>query len=190
MSGQEVSKAGKLVARRHQVSHITPEILRFLSNLNVLPDNESILRCFGRLGRSSLDDEAKYPFLVLQNSWLSRKIIDDCHWRNHPSTSHTMSTTAFLGMPRRLVPRGGTPQTITSDNSPIFTLADTVLSECVERLKTDDNLLKKISTREIEWKYITPYAPWRCGVYERLIKSVKLALFKTIGKTSLFQGCA
>lgn len=37
-----------------------------------------------------------------------------------------------------------------------------------------------LSTQGIEWKFITPYAPWKGGFYERLIQSVKNAMYKAI----------
>ncbi|KHJ94068.1 hypothetical protein OESDEN_06009 [Oesophagostomum dentatum] len=36
------------------------------------------------------------------------------------------------------------------------------------------------ANRGIEWKHITPYAPWQGGLYERLIKSIKQALHKAL----------
>nr|CDJ88867.1 putative integrase core domain protein [Haemonchus contortus] len=40
------------------------------------------------------------------------------------------------------------------------------------------NVLKAISDKETQWNYITPYAAWQGGFYERLIRSVKQALYK------------
>ncbi|EPB69630.1 Pao retrotransposon peptidase [Ancylostoma ceylanicum] len=93
------------------------------------------------------------------------------------------STVAFLQMLRRFFARRGTPISITSDNSPTFALGQTILSECRQHALDDPAIAREVSTREIEWKYITPFAPWQGGVYERLIRSVKLALHKTLGRS-------
>ncbi|KIH47936.1 hypothetical protein ANCDUO_21999, partial [Ancylostoma duodenale] len=42
-----------------------------------------------------------------------------------------------------------------------------------------------LARAEIEWKFITPYAPWQGGFYERLIQSVKRSMYKAIGKKVL-----
>ncbi|KIH63822.1 hypothetical protein ANCDUO_05875 [Ancylostoma duodenale] len=86
-------------------------------------------------------------------------------------------------MLRRFFARRGIPITITSDNSPTFTLGESILSEYSHHSLNDSAIAKEASTREIEWKYITPFAPWQGGEYERLIRSVKLALHKTLGKS-------
>lgn len=66
--------------------------------------------------------------------------------------------------------RRGAPLSITSDNSPTFALGDSILSECFQNVKDDPMVSKKISSRQIHWIYITPYAPWQGGAYERLIE--------------------
>lgn len=42
-----------------------------------------------------------------------------------------------------------------------------------------------LATNRIKWKFIVPAAPWWGGWWERLIRSVKSALRKVLGKTSL-----
>ncbi|KRY32962.1 hypothetical protein T01_14861 [Trichinella spiralis] len=42
-----------------------------------------------------------------------------------------------------------------------------------------------LTLKRIEWKYITPRAPWCGGYWERLVRSVKTALRKVLGRTSL-----
>ncbi|VDM66061.1 unnamed protein product [Strongylus vulgaris] len=54
-------------------------------------------------------------------------------------------------------------------------------------LEQDVTLTKEISTREIQWKHITHLAPWQGGFYERLIKTVKHSLYKTLKKTILIE---
>ncbi|KIH44113.1 integrase core domain protein, partial [Ancylostoma duodenale] len=259
LSGTEIAIASKVLVKQHQLSCLNPQIMKSLHHLNLREDEDGILRCYRRMGNSALKSSAKCPMFVLQKSWLSQLIIEDCHSKGHPSTSHTManirqyywipklrsqypeqsglpsrrvqrsrpfahvgldyfgpltisltsdttgkcygciiicmvtrlihldvatdlSTTAFLHVLRRFFARRGVPVSITNDNSPTFTLGETVLEDCRRNIRSDPTISRMISDREIEWKYITPYAPWQGGVYERLIRSVKLILYKTLGK--------
>ncbi|XGW10386.1 hypothetical protein V3C99_012128 [Haemonchus contortus] len=240
------------------------------------------MRCFGRLGKSEMEEEAKYPILILQKTLLAELIIQEAHLSGHPGVNHTMSitrqkfwipqlrsqvarqvrkcivcqklnnlpckypdqpslpaervvqsrpfqhvgldyfgpltiivptkekekcygviitcmvtrlihldivsnqsTSAFLQMLRRFFARRGVPSSITSDNSPTFLLGETILKECLTAAQNDPAVAREISDKEIDWRHITPYAPWQGGFYERLIKSVKYSLYKTLGKTTL-----
>ncbi|VDL74292.1 unnamed protein product, partial [Nippostrongylus brasiliensis] len=276
--GLEIKRATKMVAKQHQLAWIAPTTQAALKHLNLYVDHQGILRCRGRLGKSAMSKEAKFPMLVLQKTWLSRLIIEDCHAKQHPGISHTMckvreqfwipklraevtsilrkcvqcqrfnnlpfsypdqgalpsrrvtksrpfehvgldyfgpltisngtstdkcfgiivtclatrlihldivqdaSTLAFLQALRRFFARRGVPQTITSDNAPTFVLGDEVLANCFAEASKDPAIAKEVSSRAIQWQYITPYAPWQGGVYERLIRSVKLAMYKSLGK--------
>lgn len=93
-----------------------------------------------------------------------------------------LSTTSFLRMLRRFFSRRGIPISVTSDNAPTFALADNILRDCAVAAQNDPEVERMTSNRGIEWHYITPYAPWQGGFYERLIKSVKHSLYKTLGK--------
>ncbi|EPB66646.1 hypothetical protein ANCCEY_14263 [Ancylostoma ceylanicum] len=44
---------------------------------------------------------------------------------------------------------------------------------------------RAMSNECIEWHHITPYSPWKGGFYERLIKTVKGSMFKSIGRRIL-----
>ncbi|KAL6726761.1 hypothetical protein Aduo_008698 [Ancylostoma duodenale] len=91
----------------------------------------------------------------------------------HLDIASDLSTVAFLRLLRRFFGRRGIPRTITSDNAPTFTMGETILKDCVRALEQNPSLSRELSNREIEWRHITPYAPWQGGVYERLIQSVK-----------------
>ncbi|VDM85359.1 unnamed protein product, partial [Strongylus vulgaris] len=62
-----------------------------MPRLNIRLDKEGLLRCKGRLGRSCLNDAAKHPLIILQNSWLSEAIIRDIHENGHPGIGHTIA---------------------------------------------------------------------------------------------------
>ncbi|EPB71855.1 hypothetical protein ANCCEY_09046 [Ancylostoma ceylanicum] len=103
----------------------------------------------------------------------------------HLDVVSDQSTHAFLMMLRRFFARRGVPKSITSGNAPTFTLAESILSDLRQSAQRDASIARELSNREVAWKRITPYAPWQGGFYERLIKSVKHSLHKTLGKAIL-----
>ncbi|VDP43901.1 unnamed protein product [Heligmosomoides polygyrus] len=74
---------------------------------------------------------------------------------------------------------------LTSDNAPSFKLGKAILYESMKSARSDPAVAKLLSAREIDWRHITPYAPWQGGFYESLIKSVKQSLYKTLAKAML-----
>lgn len=96
-----------------------------------------------------------------------------------------MSTVQLLDALRRFLARRGVPETITSDNAPYFSLGDRILREAASPLAQTSTLSATMATKGITWQMITPYAPWQGAFYERLIKTIKHSLYKTIGKIVL-----
>ncbi|VDL70784.1 unnamed protein product [Nippostrongylus brasiliensis] len=88
--GREVELARKAIVKQHQRAWISPSITKSLKHLKLYEDEQGILRCRGRLGRSDLDEHTKFPMLILQKTWLSAMIIKNCHSDLHTSISHTM----------------------------------------------------------------------------------------------------
>ncbi|XGW10144.1 hypothetical protein V3C99_011987 [Haemonchus contortus] len=95
----------------------------------------------------------------------------------------SMSTEDFINAFRRFVARRGIPDTITCDNAPTFLLAEKILAEGKREMVLNPEAKATLMEHEIQWKHITPYAPWQGGFYERLIKSVKHALYKALRST-------
>ncbi|TKR87858.1 hypothetical protein L596_012193 [Steinernema carpocapsae] len=60
-----------------------------------------------------------------------------------------------------------------------------MLQEVIDQNSEDRNVMHFMANRELRWKKITPYSPWQGGFYERLIRSVKEELYKTIGNKTL-----
>lgn len=73
---------------------------------------------------------------------------------------------------RRFIARRGLPSTLYSDNAKNF-------------VATESQLWKHFGPLRPEWKFIAPRGPWWGGFYERLVKSVKTALKKSLGSRSL-----
>ncbi|EPB66129.1 integrase core domain protein [Ancylostoma ceylanicum] len=99
----------------------------------------------------------------------------------HLEVVTSMGTTAFLNALRRFFSRRGIPSSITCDNAPTFLLSAEILAHVIDNAES----LPLIANNKIEWRHITAYAPWQGGFYERLIKSIKHSLYKTLGKIHL-----
>ena len=92
-----------------------------------------------------------------------------------------MSANQFLMALRRFFARYGIPQKIISDNAQQFKAAQDVL----DVLYSDVQIHEFLSSKGIQWKFITPLAPWMGGFYERLVQCVKIPLRRCLGKKRL-----
>ena len=94
------------------------------------------------------------------------------------------STMDFLQVLRRFFAIRGYPKCMRSDNGTQLVGAVAELRQRVKGL--DAKKLREFSAeRGMEWKFITPGAPHQNGGAEALVKSVKIALKKAIGETTL-----
>ncbi|XP_064482925.1 uncharacterized protein LOC135395760 [Ornithodoros turicata] len=98
----------------------------------------------------------------------------------HLEVVQDMATPTFLLAFRRFVARRGIPSKVYSDNAKTFRKSNKALKKLC-KIVTGEGVKEKITDWAIDWRYNVPYAPWWCGFYERLIRSVKVALKKTIG---------
>ena len=90
-----------------------------------------------------------------------------------------LSTDAFLRSLSRMGARRGTPSVLISDNAQTFKAAAKFLKG------HQDQIQERLTTHEIEWKFILERAPWWGGFYERLIRSAKRCLKKILGNALL-----
>ena len=96
-----------------------------------------------------------------------------------------LTTMAFLMFLRRFFSRHGIPNSIISENAPTFLLAETVLNERLKNVQNDPEVKRAIANHEIIWQHITPFASWHGDFYERVIKSVKHLLYRSLGSAKL-----
>ena len=87
----------------------------------------------------------------------------------HIELVDSLSLEDFLLAFKRFSARRGQPSFIYSDNAKTFRAAHNLLQREAEHTG-------------IVWKFSVPLAPWWGGWWERLIRSVKSALRKTLGK--------
>lgn len=85
----------------------------------------------------------------------------------HLELTNSISQTDCLLAVRRFAARRGLPNVIYSDNAKTF-------------VSVSNQLQQYFGPHTPQWKFIVPYAPWWGGWWERLIRSVKLALRKTL----------
>ena len=86
----------------------------------------------------------------------------------HLELTDSLSLPDFLLAFRRFSARRGLPTVVYSDNAKTFQAAESTL-------------LKYFGHLSPEWKFIAPRSPWWGGWWERLIRSIKSALKKTLG---------
>ncbi|XP_068245307.1 uncharacterized protein [Palaemon carinicauda] len=94
----------------------------------------------------------------------------------HLELVRTLSTVDFLLALRRFCALYPTPRVIISDNGSNFQGCNQFL----QQIKDEPEVLAHLNHMSIQWKFITPRAPWFGGFYERLIGVVKGSLSKAL----------
>jgi hypothetical protein len=93
----------------------------------------------------------------------------------------SLSVEAFFMAFRRFAARRGLPSTITSDNAKTFKSA----SKEIQRFTRSSVLRDDMINHRISWQFIGPKARWWGGYWERMVKMVKQAFKKTLGRSTL-----
>ena len=101
--------------------------------------------------------------------------------RTSRNVPRRVSTAATINALRRFFTRRGTPVLLVSDNASNLVAADNDLQLIFKSSPLHDFLANK----EIKWKFIPPPAPHFGGIWERLIRSCKDALYSVIGSQTL-----
>lgn len=92
-----------------------------------------------------------------------------------------MSTQTYIWALQRMIARRGLPKLMLSDNAKQFEKSEREITRLWRNLDWEKITKFGISMQDpIEFKFITPLAPWQGAAYERLIRSVKLALKSTL----------
>ena len=96
-------------------------------------------------------------------------------------TVTSLTATSFLMCLRRLAATHGTPRILLSDNHRTFLATERFLHE----LQQDPEIQDFVASRQIKWRRQTPRAPWSGGHFERLVRTIKVALATAISKKLL-----
>ncbi|XP_062702144.1 uncharacterized protein LOC115263739 [Aedes albopictus] len=89
----------------------------------------------------------------------------------HLEVVHSVSTESCIMAVRRLIARRGPPVEIYSDNATCFQGASNELQK-----EINETLALTFTSTNTAWKFIPPAAPHMGGVWERLVRSVKVAI--------------
>lgn len=89
----------------------------------------------------------------------------------HLEVAGTLTTDSAIMALRRFIARRGTPTEIWSDNGTNLQGADRELRQSIDSATNTE-----ASSRCISWRFIPPSAPFMGGAWERLVRSVKVAL--------------
>lgn len=96
----------------------------------------------------------------------------------------SLKTETFLLALRRFTSRRGLCSLIITDNAKTFKRAELELKN-LWNVINHPSVKEFYASHQIQWQYIAEKAAWWGGFYERLIRSVKLALRKTLKRSTL-----
>ena len=94
----------------------------------------------------------------------------------HLELVSSLDTDSAILAIRRFAARRGYPRRIVSDNGTNFKGAQRELKEALDTFE-QDNIRDFCSMAGVEWQFNPPAAPHMGGVWERLVRSVKTALY-------------
>ena len=99
----------------------------------------------------------------------------------HLELTRDLTVDSFLQAFRRFVSRQGLPTKMISDNAKTFTAS----SKEVRSIMRATEVRRYLVDKKVTWEFIIEKAPWWGGFWERLVRSIKNCLRKTIGCSSL-----
>lgn len=112
----------------------------------------------------AVDQPAKKLYILLFTCGVTRAV--------HLELTDSLSVPDCVLAIRRFSARRGLPSVLYSDNAKTF-------------ISVANKLQQYFSTLSPEWKFIAPRSPWWGGWWERLVRSVKSALKKSLGTRCL-----
>jgi hypothetical protein len=102
----------------------------------------------------------------------------------HLEMSWSLETDGFLKALTRMVARQGWPRDMLSDNRTNFVGGNNELRELVQQLD-QDKIQRMTANNGIRWHWNPPLAPHFGGVFERMIKAAKRAIYAILGNADV-----
>jgi hypothetical protein len=102
----------------------------------------------------------------------------------HLEATKGLDCNSFLMAFKRFVSRRGFPEVIFSDNAKTFKKAAKDLTY-IWNILNDENSLSYFAYHKVTWKFIVERAPWWGGFWERLVRTVKAPLKRTLRNAKL-----
>lgn len=101
----------------------------------------------------------------------------------HLEMTPSLSTSSMIMALRRMAARRGSPRVMYSDNGTNFVGADRELKMEAQKMKREE-LIEAAEREGIIWKFIAPGAPHMGGAWERMVRTVKVALTAVLNERS------
>ncbi|KAH7664899.1 integrase core domain protein, partial [Aphelenchoides avenae] len=86
---------------------------------------------------------------------------------------------------KRFIGRRGRPDVCYSDNAATYKLAGRTIEWAWKELAWDDGFSCYLAKECIQWRFTTELAPWENGAVECMVKPVKKAYYKLVGRRIL-----
>jgi transposase InsO family protein len=102
----------------------------------------------------------------------------------HIEVCHSLDADTCVMAIKRFVARRGQPQTLISDNGTNFVGAHKEFKQCLDNWNKGC-IEQSLAQTGIKWKFNPPGAPHFGGVWERLVRSCKKAMFNILGRRRL-----
>uniref|UniRef100_A0A7I4Y532 Integrase catalytic domain-containing protein n=1 Tax=Haemonchus contortus TaxID=6289 RepID=A0A7I4Y532_HAECO len=91
LTGLELREAKKCIIKDHQKAMVDEHRINSQKDLNIKPDHDGILRCYGRLEHAAILPSANTPIFIVPKTALARLIIWEAHLQYHQGVAHTMA---------------------------------------------------------------------------------------------------
>lgn len=137
------------------------------------PFTNTGIDCFGPLYVKRGRSEVK-RYGLIETCLASRSI--------HLEVLDNMDTDAFINGLRRFIGRRSAPRTISCDNGSNFVGGSREIRKSIEEWN-QAHIEKFLQQHHTDWNFQPPAAPHMGGVWERLVKSAKIALKVTLAKS-------
>ena len=99
----------------------------------------------------------------------------------HLEVAEDLSSETFLQLFRTFAARRSCPRIIISDNATNFVGAAPFITD----IMNDPKVQQALASRQCQWRFVTPRAPWQNGFTERMIGIVKNCLRKTLHRAKV-----
>ena len=123
--------------------------------------------------KASVLSEGRKVWLCLYTCCVTRAV--------HLDLVPNLNAFTFLRSFKRFTARRGIPSRIVSDNGKTFKSA----SKLIQGVFDEPEVKKHFTALRVEWAFNLEKAPWWGGIFERMIKSAKRCLKKSVGRASL-----
>ena len=160
-----------VICRRHAARRTKQQMaplpeFRIPNDIVTYPFSTTALDCAG-------------PFVLKKGNKVWIVVFSCAEYRAiHVEMLEHMSTDSFLLAFRRFVSTRGVPMRIVSDNGTNFVGASNAFLEMQKKVECRK---VRASFPQIQWLFTTPYCPHAGGVFERMVKAVKITMGKMIG---------